>query len=137
MTNHLAYSICSVLVRETSVSSDQLAASKRYIIQLVHTLLRAGFVSLRTIVAPLLICTNMQTGKAAGLRNQCLKVRLLLCAPSPDKDFKYLSLAYGGRLKVSNILHNKCASGGIGRRTGLKILGVNNSCGFESHLAHQ
>ena len=64
----------------------------------------------------------MQTGKAAGLRNQCLKVRLLLCAPSPDKDFKYLSLAYGGRLKVSNILHNKCASGGIGRRTGLKIL---------------
>ena len=30
-----------------------------------------------------------------------------------------------------------CASGGIGRREGLKIPWMNNPCGFDSRLAHQ
>lgn len=29
-----------------------------------------------------------------------------------------------------------CSSGGIGRRTGLKIPGLNKACGFKSHLEH-
>ena len=68
----------------------------------------------------------MQTGKAAGLRNQCLKVQLLLCAPLNSSRIEYKKLREWPLQRESlgkrNTLLRKWADGGTGRRTGLKIL---------------
>ena len=41
-----------------------------------------------------------------------------------------------GSASLSRTTKITCSSGGIGRRTGLKIPGLNKACGFESHLEH-
>ena len=41
------------------------------------------------------------------------------------------------RAICTSLNYELCASGGIGRREGLKIPWINNPCGFDSRLAHQ